>query len=271
MRQVLVSLTPEEQQNNNNYYNDNSFEETAEVEEALNVEGELEDTEDFVSQWSAGSSASRYYTSCSATYTSSSVGLQLPLFPTNLSGRILSMITERTEHSTSQPTSTIIPDVLRRSAILSSVISPSQHIRALMDPALDYAALPTGYCAGDLIAFFEDERAEATGHSRMISAPGGPCSPSPRLPQVSQSTPNFGSTTGYGTGFGFLSTGYESRSALPTKTKSSSSVSSASSASADFNTSLSALEGIYLDVCNQYVDGHSYYDGRYIPKSQHIC
>jgi hypothetical protein len=241
MRRVLVSPTPEEQQNTDpdSYYDENSFEETAEVEEALNVEGELEDTEDFVARWSGGSSASGSYTSRSPTYTSSSAGLQLPLFATNFGGRILSMITERTEQSTSRPTSTVIPDVLRRSAILSSAISPSQHIRASTDPVSDRAVPPTGRRAGDLIAFFEDKRAEAAGHSRTVSAPGRPRSPSPHLAQASQSTPNFGSTTGYGTGFGYSSPGYGSRSASPTKTKSSSSVSSASSASVPISTLLS--------------------------------
>ena len=259
MRRVLVSPIPPEQQHGGEaeqYNDDDSFDETAEVENALNVEDELDDTEDFVARWSGGTSAMSpspstfnsvpgSYSTRSPSYTStSSTGLQLPFFSNNsYAGRILSMITERTE-STSRPASGVprpdnVVQDMRRSAILSGAGSPSPHVRSSTDPAADRALLPPGRRAGDLIAFFEDKKAEAGGHSRTVSAPGGPRSPSPYLAPASQSTPNFGSSTGYGTGFGYSNTGYGSRSGSPAKSKSGSSVSSASSASVPISTLLS--------------------------------
>ena len=150
-------------------------------------------------------------------------------------GRILSMITERTEPTMSRPLSGIprpdssVPETFRRSSRFGGAASPSQHLRSSTDPAADRPTPPQGHRAGELIAFFEDKRADGGGHPRIASAPAGPRSSSPHLPSASQSTPMISSTAGHGTGLGLTTTGYSSRSSSPTKRHSCSSASSVSS------------------------------------------
>jgi hypothetical protein len=231
-------------------YTDDDSIDIDEVENTLNVDEEIDDTEDMVTRWSgsgpaASPSASTFssmpgsYSTFSPGYTSASTG-----FPFS-AGRILSMITERTEQSSSRPVSRVPrpehpPESFRRTA----GASPFAHGRSSTEPGGDRGLPVQGRRAGDLIAFFEEKRADTgspSGHSRTVSAPGGPRSPSPYFTTASQSTPNFGSTTGYGTGYGYGSTdyGYGSRSSSPAKSKTGSSGSSASSASVPISTLLS--------------------------------
>ena len=106
-------------------------------------------------------------------------------------GRILSMITERTEPTMSRPPSGMprpessVPETFKRSSRFGGAASPSQHLRSSTDPAADRPTPPQGRRAGELIAFFEDKRANGGGHSRNASALASPCSPSPHFPSAS--------------------------------------------------------------------------------------
>jgi hypothetical protein len=248
MRRVNVSPSVSERHLNiesEAYSDEDSIDETTEVENALNVDNELDDTEDHLSRWTGSgtpvSPSASYtsppgsYTSFSPTFTSASGGGGFPFFTP---GRILSMITERTEITSSRPVSRVNPtDTLRRSTMLGGT-SQFAHGRSSTEPGLDRPSQPPPRRTGDLIAFFEEKRADQgspISHSRAASAPGGPRSPSPFFTTASQSTPNFGSVTGYGYG----STGYGSRPSSPTKRESGSSDSSASSASLPISTLLS--------------------------------
>jgi hypothetical protein len=248
MRRINVS-PPRFRHSDSDSYSDD--EETAEVEAALNVlDDELDETEDVLTEWSragpsTGISPSSYSSNLSpSAYTSPlsgsySIASGTYSEPYTLStavdrSRILSTISERTENlSSSRPGSHAFPpspvtlrpanptpDALRRSANLGS---PSLHSRSSTDPGIP---LPPGRRAGDLIAFFEDKTVDVGGgHSRIASAPGGPRSPSPYLPQ-SQSAPGMV----YGSGYG-------SRPSSPAKSRSS--VSSSTSASHSITSLLS--------------------------------
>ncbi|TBU45494.1 hypothetical protein BD309DRAFT_1017792 [Dichomitus squalens] len=189
--------------------------------------------------------------------------------------RVLSTISEHTEERSrptsfaqsgsggSRPTSmyaTIPATEHRRSVNLEGgMASPVPfHSRSATDPSGSHSPAPgatgrvlnvPGRRAGELIAFFEEKRAETgsprlLGHTRTLSAPMGPRSPAPRSPAprspspytttMSQSLSTFpytgGSTTyGYGTttGYGSSTYGYSSRPSSPTKSsRAGSSVSS---------------------------------------------
>jgi hypothetical protein len=239
-----VSPSPSSRHSDPYTYNeDNSMDatETAEVEAALNdLENEIDDTEDALTQWSrSGRSATTgSFSASSPSYSSSTVATgQEGAYPTTATNvdrdwRILSTISERTENP-SRPTSHSFspggvarpmnptPDALRRSAHLVSSSAASPHSRSSTDPGA--VAPPPGRRAGDLIAFFEDRTASSDisgTHSRTVSAPSGPRSPSPYI-SGSRSTPNLESTTGYGyastTGYG-----YSSRPSSPSKSSTSS-------------------------------------------------
>lgn len=206
---------------------DDSFAEHAEVEAVLtelDLDAEINSTQDAVSQWSSSrpshtsfSTSTPYsgtgsYTGTSASYsadTATATGTYFTRDP-----RILSTISERTEHP-SRPTSFAQN---RLSAHRLSTIS-SPHVRSAIDPPANVNRLSThsqGHTrgatdipttsrrTGDLIAFFEDRAGTPGKEKERIT--------SPFLP-TTQSTPHLGSTTGYtSTGYGyttgFTSTGY---------------------------------------------------------------
>ncbi|KAJ7852300.1 hypothetical protein B0H13DRAFT_1904662 [Mycena leptocephala] len=134
------------------YTDSNSLEE---VEASLNdLDDEIDDTQNAVSQWSSS-------------YTGSPSFVSLPSFagspPPQHPATRLSRITERTEEASSRPSSTAV----RRSA-LPFPASPSMHSRASTEPGLP----PPGR-ATELIAVFEAApvRASTPTHSRAASSP----------------------------------------------------------------------------------------------------
>ncbi|EPQ51904.1 hypothetical protein GLOTRDRAFT_140838 [Gloeophyllum trabeum ATCC 11539] len=247
MRRVNLSPT-QSYTNTYTYSDDDSIDDTAEVEAALtNIENELADVEDALTEWSrdSGSDASRptystlsgsgSYTTSSAPYTTSTGTGPMSTTTTTTTANMLaernrlSTITERTEDRTNSRPNSGLPgsrpisghsDALRRSAVLGGgAVSPSPHARSATEST---ALPPPGRRAGDLIAFFEGGASESPsrgGHTRTTSAPAGPRSPSPY----------FASTTGFGyssgTGFGYSTAGYTSRPSSPAASKSGSSVS----------------------------------------------
>ncbi|EGO01064.1 hypothetical protein SERLA73DRAFT_151625 [Serpula lacrymans var. lacrymans S7.3] len=241
MRRVLLS--PSGSADSYTYSEENSVEETAEVEATLNeLDEEIDSTEAALTQWSRGPSSSFVsgsYTGTTPSRTSTSL---TPYSMTEREHRVLSTISERTENMPSRPTSYLLaggaqrpanptPEAHRYSAQRGGAISPApSHSRSSTDPGSDRGpAPPTGRRFGDLIAFFEDKTTTFSetsySHSRATSAPGGYRSPSPLFTQ-SQSTPNLGTNTGYGVG---TTTGYSSRPSSPAKSKAGSSVSSSAS------------------------------------------
>ncbi|CAA7269900.1 unnamed protein product [Cyclocybe aegerita] len=218
MRRVAVSPSPSQEYDD--YNDDNSIDE---VDATLNnLDEEIDNTEQAVSDWSGSysplggrtfSSATGTFT-YSGTYTGSPSFVSLPTFSPRsppqhqVEPRFrLSRITERTEESrpssaslsTSRPANPT-PDNLRRSALLG--VTPS-HSRASTDPSSD-RTLPAPGRLGELIAVFE-----SPGHTRTSSTPGYRAS-SPML-------------TSAGYGYGTTSYGYGSRSSSPTKSASGSS------------------------------------------------
>lgn len=226
MRRVNVSPGGS-RDSDDTYFEENSLEETAEVEAALNdIDREFESTEDMLTQWSRGSSSGGpTYTGTTPSYSTSLDTYSIY----NRDGNRLSTISERTENIPSRPTShgaRIGTEGHRLSAHRINTTSPSPaHTRSATDFVADRAP---GRRTGDLIAFFEDRAStpsESTfGHTRTSSTPGYR-SHSPFHP-VGQSTPHMGTTIGYGT-----STGYVSRPSSPAKSKAGSTISSASSVS----------------------------------------
>ncbi|KAH7910920.1 hypothetical protein BJ138DRAFT_1151897 [Hygrophoropsis aurantiaca] len=230
MRRVHLSPT----HSYDSYSDDNSIDETAEVEAVLNdIDTELDNTEDVLTEWSRGSSSGGpSYTGTTPSYTTTMDTYSAY----DRDRRILSTITERTENP-SRPNSYALtggaqrpanptPEGNRLSIPRSGAHSPALlHARSPTDSTYDR---PQGRRTGDLIAFFEDRSMTPSetsfGHSRTTSAPGGYRTMSPFFPH-SQSTPNLGSTTGYG----YTTTGYDSRPSSPAKSKSGSTVSSSAS------------------------------------------
>lgn len=246
------------------------------------VDDEIANTEDVLTEWSRGSSVSasthtsftgQHSAATSVTPSSYMSDDYRPITPALLDRdrRVLSTISEHTEER-SRPNSfaqsgsgqgsrpntmyTIpsipsIPSENRRSANLEDRVSPALHTRSATDPTSNSPAPhlagrvlnAPGRRAGELIAFFEEKRAETEsprlfGHTRTLSAPMGPRSPAPRSPgprspspyttTMSQSMSTFGhtaSTTGYG--YGSSTYGYSSsRPSSPTKSRGGSVVSS---------------------------------------------
>ncbi|KAH0831167.1 hypothetical protein J3R83DRAFT_13743 [Lanmaoa asiatica] len=236
MRRVNVSPS-RSGTSHDSYAEENSVEERAEVEAALNnLDNEFDDTEDMLTEWSRGSGPSSY------TGTTPSYSTSLDTYSIyNREGNRLSTISERTENIPSRPISYLrdgarsanpTPEGPRLSAHRISTASPGHfHSRSVTDLTSDR---PIGRRTGDLIAFFEDRASPSDtsfGHSRTSSMPGNRAH-SPFFPH-SQSTPYMSSTTGYGyttTGYG-TSSGYGSRPSSPTKSKAGSAISSATFAS----------------------------------------
>lgn len=232
-----VNISPTRSGNSYDLYTEeNSVEERAEVEAALNdLDNELDSTEDILTEWSRGSGPS--YTGTTPSYSTSLDTYSIY----NRDGNRLSTISERTENIPSRPISYLrdgarpanpTPEGPRLSAHRISTASPGHfHSRSVTDLTSDR---PVGRRTGDLIAFFEDRASPSDtsfGHSRTSSMPGNRAH-SPFFPH-SQSTPYMSSTTGYGyttTGYG-SSTGYGSRPSSPAKSKAGSTISSASSVS----------------------------------------
>lgn len=233
MRRVNVSPT-RSSHSYDSYSEENSVEERAEVEAALNdLDNELDTTEDILTEWSRGSGPS--YTGSTPSYSTSLDTYSIY----NRDANRLSTISERTENIPSRPIShlrdssrpaNLASEGPRLSAHRISTASPSHfHNRLVTDMTSER---PVGRRTGDLIAFFEDRASPSDtsfGHSRTSSMPGNRVH-SPLFPH-SQSTPYISSTTGYGyttTGYG-SSTGYGSRPSSPAKSKAGSTISSASS------------------------------------------
>ena len=233
MRRINVSPT-RSGSSYDSYTEENSVDERAEVEAALtDLDNELDNTEDMLTEWSRGSGPSSY-TGPAPSYSTSLDTYSIY----NREGNRLSTISERTENIPSRPISYLrdgarptnpTPEGPRLSAHRMSTASPGHfHTRSVTDLTSDR---PTGRRTGDLIAFFEDRASPSDpsfGHSRTSSMPGNRAH-SPFFPP-SQSTPYMSSTTGYGyttTGFG-TSTGYGSRPSSPAKSKAGSTISSVS-------------------------------------------
>ena len=174
------------------YFEENSLEETAEVEAALNdIDREFESTEDMLTQWSRGSSsAGLTYTGTTPSYSTSLDTYSID----NRDGIRLSTISERTENIPLRPTShgaRIVTEAHRLSAHRINTASPSPaHTRSQTDFVADRAP---GRRTGDLIAFFEDRASTLSessfGHTRTSSMPAYR-SHSPFHP-VGQSTPTW--------------------------------------------------------------------------------
>ncbi|KAF8270084.1 hypothetical protein EI94DRAFT_861049 [Lactarius quietus] len=227
MRRITVSPSPSNRRSDSDLYSyseENSIRDAAEVEAALSaLDEELDQTEDALTEWSRGSSATpSSYLSGSASSPSftATTSSYIPFTNTLRDGRILSTITERTENPSSRPTShnlsvpgsRPVSDAIRWSGT-------SFHSRGVTEPGP--GTTTPSRRTGDLIAFFEDKSSTSDsssrayspfGHRRSGSVPAGPRSPSPYT-QTSQSIPTFGSTTyGYGS-----STGSRSRPSSPSK------------------------------------------------------
>ncbi|KAA1474371.1 hypothetical protein DENSPDRAFT_882747 [Dentipellis sp. KUC8613] len=228
MRRIVVSPSPSRYRGSGSdtytYSDDNSIDDAAEVEDALtNLDEELSHTEDALTEWSRGSSSvtpSSYLSgsATSPTFTSNTSSY-IPFTNTLRDGRILSTITERTENPSSRPTSYNLSGPRPNSAALGR---SSPHVRGATEPASgDRAIPPPGRRAGDLIAFFEDKKSTSAsssssyGHSRTLSAPSGPRSPSPYT-STSQSMPTFGTSSGTSYGYG---SSYGSRPSSPSKSR----------------------------------------------------
>ncbi|KAF9224785.1 hypothetical protein BS17DRAFT_731403 [Gyrodon lividus] len=247
MRRVNISPT-RSRHSYDSYSEENSLEETAEVEAALNgLDNELDSTEDMLTEWSRGSGPSSY------TGTTPSYSTSLDTYSIyNREGNRLSTISERTENIPSRPVSYLrdgarpanpTPEGNRLSAHRLSTASPGHlHSRSVTDLTSDR---PLGRRTGDLIAFFEDRATTPSdtsfGHSRTTSMPGYRAQ-SPFFPH-GQSTPYMSSTIGYGnttTSYN-TSTGYGSRPSSPAKSKVGSSISSSSSSVSEALSSASLL------------------------------
>ncbi|KAG2366333.1 hypothetical protein BDR07DRAFT_1480198 [Suillus spraguei] len=227
IRRVAFSPPSHSETSFEGHSHDDSFGEHAEVEAVLtelDLDTEINATQDAVSQWSSSrpsytsfSTSTPYsgtgsYTGTSASYsadTATATGTYFTRDP-----RVLSTISERTEHP-SRPTSFAQN---RLSAHRLSTIS-NPHARSPIEPPENTKKLSThsqGHTrgatdlpttsrrTGDLIAFFEDRAGTPSKEKERNT--------SPFLP-TTQSTPHLGSTTGYtSTGYGYTtgltSTGY---------------------------------------------------------------
>jgi hypothetical protein len=208
MRRITVSPSPLDRHSSSDSYSwseHDSIQDVAEVEAALSVlDNELDQTEDALTEWSRGSDVTPSYLSGSASSPSftTTESSYIPFTNTLRDGRILSTITERTEHPSSRPSSynlsasgsRPVSDAIRRSAV-------SHHSRGITEPGSSVIA--SSRRTGDLIAFFEDKSSSSDNsarsysphsHQRVGSVPSGPRSPSPYT-QTSHSIPTFATTT----------------------------------------------------------------------------
>ena len=234
MRRITVSPSPSNRRSASDLYSyteDDSMRDAAEVEAALSaLDEELDQTEDALTEWSRGSSATpSSYLSGSASSPSftATTASYIPFTNTLRDARILSTITERTENPSSRPTSHNLS--VPGSRPVSDAIRQSFHSRGVTEPGP--STTTPSRRTGDLIAFFEDKSSTSDAssrsyspfnHRRTGSVPAGPRSASPYT-QTSQSIPTFGSTTyGYGSSAG-------SRPSSPSKSWLSQSQSYASS------------------------------------------
>jgi hypothetical protein len=203
MRRITVSPSPPERRSGSDLHSwseDDSFRDDAEVEAVLSaLDNELDQTEDALTEWSRGSSAtpSSYLSgSASSPSLSSNSSVYIPFTNTLRDARILSTITERTENPASRPASynlsvpgsRPVSDAIRRSAV-------SLHSRGATEPGPS-TGTPSRR-TGDLIAFFEERSSSSDnssrpysllGHRRTGSESAGPRPPSPYT-QTSQSIP----------------------------------------------------------------------------------
>ena len=189
MRRITVSPSPSPAPSLRHsdpyaYDYDDDEGDATEVEAALNdLDNELDDTEDALTQWSRPQPPSSYTPG--------------PEPPTTMDRdfRILSTISERTEGPSTRPTSHTFspagavmrpanptPDALIRRLGTTSTASP--HSRSSTDPGGSGIGGVPGRRAGELIAFFEDRTASSDNnishtpsHARTTSMPGGPRSP----------------------------------------------------------------------------------------------
>ena len=237
MRRVILSPAASHESSSDSYTDDNSIDE---VEAALaNLENDIDDTEQALTEWSNGSSSRRPTSYTTGSFAGSYTGTQsgstsrIPSAarpsstPAAAPPARLSRITERSEESRSsgtfsaghiaRPTSTMAGDNLRRSALLSGTTA---HARSSTDPTGDPTLPPRGR-ATELIAVFETQGPPADPHTRAASAPGVR-SPSPYYAQ-SQTTSTMQTTTGYT--YGHTSFGFNSRSSSPTKSRDGSTIS----------------------------------------------
>lgn len=244
LRRVNISPEPSSRETDTDSYSysdESSIDDRAEVEAALTaVENELEDTEEALGLWAQGPAA-----------------LQRDR-------RVLSTITEHSENRLSRPPSyaqtssrpvtqysgTNTGDVTRRSGASGVPTLPSIHIRSSTDPSENRPFTPTGGVRNMVAQFEAKGTVEGAttptppGHSRTISAPAGPRSPSPysstaftstsqTMPSLSSFAPfasttpgytasGYGSTTGYGSSIGY---GQTSRPSSPAKSRTGSAVS----------------------------------------------
>ncbi|KAK2460787.1 hypothetical protein APHAL10511_007257 [Amanita phalloides] len=232
-----VALSPLASYNSTDSYSDHHS--IDEVEAALNnLENDIDDTEQALTEWSHGSSSHRapsYTTdsltdSYSGTYSHSasinlpSIGSRPSPTPAGAQAARLSRITEYTEESRSsgatpashvpRPTSTT-GGGLRRSALFTGATA---HARSSTDPVGDPTLPPRGR-ATELIAVFETQ-APGVAHTRAASAPMRSASP---FNAPSQITSTVQTTTGYT--YGHTSFGFNSRSSSPTKSRDGSTLS----------------------------------------------
>lgn len=231
------------------YTDENSIDDDAEVEAALGVlDDELDNTEDALTEWSratpysgsgSGYGSGSYLGSDTFTRSDTHSGTGSPSFipqsfipftNTLRDGRILSTITERTEHPSTRPTSHNFSGSGSRPVSGATDPRRSGHSRHLTEPTIvipDRPTPPPGRRTGDLIALFEERGGSSpgvSGHTRTGSMPGpmGPRSPSPYTTTNSISMPTFGTLSG-STSYGYGSTagygsGSASRPSSPTKT-----------------------------------------------------
>ena len=111
MRRITVSPSPTNRHSGSDLYSyseGDSIRDAAEVEAALSaLDDELDQTEDALTEWSRGSSAtpSSYLSGSASPSFTATTSSYIPFTNTLRDGRILSTITERTENPSSRPTS----------------------------------------------------------------------------------------------------------------------------------------------------------------------
>ena len=273
MRRIVVSPPPSTNRYSHSdtytYPDDNSIDDDREVEAALSVmDTELNNAEDALTEWSRGSSVtpSSYFSGSgtSPTFTTTNSSF-IPFTNTIRDGRILSTITERTENISSRPTSHNLSGIGSRpnSGNLGGARPMPSHGRGITEPALTDRLAPPSRRAGDLIAFFEDKTSTVDssssvsfGHSRTLSAPSGPRSPSPYTNSYtnSQSMPTFGTFTGT-TSYGYGSV-YSSRPPSPTKSRTTTTYTSSTPVQAGATASGSTYTGSGINT-NSFTTSHT--------------
>ncbi|TCD63586.1 hypothetical protein EIP91_005194 [Steccherinum ochraceum] len=267
MRRINVSPTPSRSSYTYTYADEDSYADEHEVAASLNmIDDELDDA---ITSWSGGPSP---YTSSTTPVDSSLTQTPLDFYSSSSTlldrdRRVLSTISEHTENVSSRPVSfaqsagqsgsrpvtlySTASGEHRRSATLADILLPTSHVRASTEPDAREATPRREVIAapgrvGQLVASFEQVSSPGylQGHTRTVSAPSGPRSPSPytstsqAMPTLSFTNPSTGygygtttgyTTTGYGSTTGYSGTAgytYSSRPSSPTKSRSGSSVGS---------------------------------------------